>query len=127
MLFRSSFPSHKLNYLSSELGFGSKLPHEGFEMWKGCMRDEKKWWEIMRKYNRQDVILLDYGRCVAGGMDNRVLGVVTQQLGIERGGKPVSVSLKPTYDAVGLIRTELYVALPSIYFGRTGYRVTIGD
>ena len=54
----SSFPSHKLDYLSKQLGFGSKLKHEGFEMWKGCMRGEKKWWEKMRRYNRKDIILL---------------------------------------------------------------------
>ena len=83
-----------------------------------------------------DVIHLDYGRCPAEGMGNRVLGVVTQRLGIERGGKhvlefdfgaPTSASLKPAYDADGFIRAELNVALPAIYFGRTGYRVMIGE
>jgi DNA polymerase elongation subunit (family B) len=54
----ATFPSHKLDYLSRQFGVGSKLKHEGFEMWKGCMRGEKKWWEKMRKYNRHDIILL---------------------------------------------------------------------
>jgi DNA polymerase elongation subunit (family B) len=54
----ASFPSHKLDYLSKQLALGSKLKHEGFEMWKGCMRGETKWWEKMRRYNRHDVILL---------------------------------------------------------------------
>jgi hypothetical protein len=83
-----------------------------------------------------DVIHLDRGRCLAGGMGSRVLGAVTQRLAIERDGKrvlefgfgaPVSASLKPMYDPGGFIRTELNIALPSIYFGRTGYRVTIGE
>jgi hypothetical protein len=82
-----------------------------------------------------DVIHLDYGRCPAGGMSNRVLGVVTQTLGIERAGKrlmtldfgvPVSARLKPTYDADGYVRAELTFALPDAYFGRTGYWLRIG-
>ena len=54
----ASFPSHKLDYLSKQMGLGGKLKHEGFEMWKGCMRGEKRWWEKMRRYNRHDIILL---------------------------------------------------------------------
>lgn len=81
-----------------------------------------------------DVLHLDYGCCVAGGMGNRVLGVVTRTLGIERAGRrlltldvgaPVSASFKPTYDADGYVRAELVFPLPALYFGRTGYRVRI--
>ena len=54
----ASFPSHKLNYLAKELFEEKKLPHEGFEMWKGCMRGEKKWWDVMKRYNRKDIVLL---------------------------------------------------------------------
>jgi hypothetical protein len=81
-----------------------------------------------------DVLHMDYGRCVAGGMGDRVLGVVTRTLGIERAGRrlltldvgaPVSASLKPTYDADGYIRAELVFSPPALYFGRSGYRVRI--
>ena len=54
----AAFPSNKLDSLSADLDLGRKLPHEGFAMWKGCMKGEKKWWEKMRKYNRHDVVLL---------------------------------------------------------------------
>ena len=83
-----------------------------------------------------DVVHLDYGRCPAGGMSSRVLGVVTQTLGIERGGKrlltfdfgaPVHASLKPAYDADGYVRVTLAFPPPAIFFGKTGYRVRIGE
>ena len=84
-----------------------------------------------------DVICLDYGRCPACGMGSRVLGVVTQRLGIERKGRrlltfdfgaPVSASLKPTYDPDGYIRTELTFPLPAVWFLRqTGYRVRVAE
>jgi hypothetical protein len=84
--------------------------------------------------HENDVVHLDYGRCVAGGMGSRVLGIVTQTVGIERANKrlltfdfgvPVSASLKPSYDVGGYIRTELLFTPAAIFFGRTGYRIQI--
>jgi hypothetical protein len=53
------FPSNKLDYVAQELGLGSKVKHEGHEMWIKCMARDKDAWRAMEKYNRQDVALLE--------------------------------------------------------------------
>ena len=53
------FPSNKLDYVSQKLGVGAKVKHSGFELWIGCMGDDKKSWVEMKKYQIQDVELLD--------------------------------------------------------------------
>lgn len=53
------FTSNKLDDLGQELGLGRKLKHTGFDMWKGCMSNDAKSWELMRKYNLQDIVLLE--------------------------------------------------------------------
>lgn len=54
-----NFNGNGLQDLCSFLGIGSKLPHQGFGMWVGCMEDDAKAWENMIKYNKHDVVLLD--------------------------------------------------------------------
>lgn len=54
-----NFTSNKLDDLGNHLGYGRKLVHTGFELWKGCMRGEPKAWAHMVKYNKRDVILLE--------------------------------------------------------------------
>lgn len=58
------FESNKLDYVSQALGIGQKMKHKGFELWVKCMRGDKTAWAMMRKYNMQDVLLLEklYGR-----------------------------------------------------------------
>lgn len=53
------FPSNKLDYVAQKLGVGSKVKHSGFELWIGCMNDDKKAWVEMKRYQIQDVQLLD--------------------------------------------------------------------
>ncbi len=53
------FNSNKLDDLGNYLGLGRKLQTGGFELWKGCMRNDKKSWAKMMEYNCQDVILLE--------------------------------------------------------------------
>jgi len=53
------FDSNKLDALAQSLGLGAKLPHTGFNTWKGCMTGDMKAWAIMRKYNAHDVVLLE--------------------------------------------------------------------
>ena len=53
------FPSNKLDELAKDLGIGRKLAHTGFKLWKDCIDRNKKAWLIMRRYNRQDVLLLE--------------------------------------------------------------------
>ncbi len=53
------FDSNKLDELGRYFGLGRKLPHTGFHLWKGCMTGDKKSWELMIKYNKQDIVLLE--------------------------------------------------------------------
>ena len=53
------FLSNKLDDLGNELGLGRKVKHSGFEMWKGCMSGNLFSWQEMKKYNKQDVDLLE--------------------------------------------------------------------
>jgi len=53
------FPSNKLQHVSSELGIGSKTKHEGFSLWTKCEAGDPKAWELMERYNKQDVRLLE--------------------------------------------------------------------
>jgi DNA polymerase elongation subunit (family B) len=53
------FISNKLDDLGQFLGVGAKVKHPGFDMWLGCDSGDEKSWNLMKKYNRQDVILLE--------------------------------------------------------------------
>lgn len=53
------FPSNKLDYVAQKLGLGSKVKHEGFELWIKCMDGDEAAWKKMQKYNKQDVVLLE--------------------------------------------------------------------
>lgn len=53
------FPSNKLQYVSTALGLEGKLQHAGHELWVKCMADDPKAWNIMRRYNKQDVVLTE--------------------------------------------------------------------
>jgi uncharacterized protein len=52
------FPSNKLQYVSTALGFKGKVSHEGHELWQKCMDGDDDAWALMEEYNRQDVQLL---------------------------------------------------------------------
>lgn len=56
---RFRFASNKLDYVSQALGLGGKVQHKGMSLWEGCMRDNEPDWKIMKKYNKQDVVLLE--------------------------------------------------------------------
>lgn len=53
------FPSNKLDYVVQQLGLGSKTKHMGMEMWRDCMDGCDKAWKVMKRYNIQDVRLLE--------------------------------------------------------------------
>lgn len=53
------FASNKLDDLGKTLGVGRKLPHTGKHLWFGCMDGDMKSWALMKKYNKQDVVLLE--------------------------------------------------------------------
>jgi uncharacterized protein YprB with RNaseH-like and TPR domain len=53
------FPSNKLDYVAQTLGVGAKVKHSGFDLWIGCMEGDAKSWAEMKKYQIQDVNLLE--------------------------------------------------------------------
>lgn len=56
------FTSNRLEWLSEKLGTEKKESHNefpGFELWKECLANNPKAWEVMRKYNIRDVTTLE--------------------------------------------------------------------
>lgn len=53
------FESNKLQFVSEQLELGTKVRHEGWELWKACMEDDDIAWRKMEKYNKQDVRLTE--------------------------------------------------------------------
>jgi DNA polymerase elongation subunit (family B) len=54
-----AFNSNKLDDLGERLEVGRKIKTPGFELWLGCENGDRKAWDLMKKYNKQDVILLE--------------------------------------------------------------------
>ena len=54
----ANFASNRLNDLGIQLGLGEKEGHSGMAMWFGCMAGEAWAWEMNKKYNVRDVLLL---------------------------------------------------------------------
>lgn len=52
-------PSHKLDALGKDMKLGRKIEHEGWSLWKKCYLGDPKAWEKMKRYNAQDVELLE--------------------------------------------------------------------
>lgn len=53
------FPSNKLDYVAGRLLDEHKVQHSGFDLWVRCMANEASAWKEMRRYNVQDVQLLE--------------------------------------------------------------------
>jgi hypothetical protein len=56
------FPSNKLSELSQYLKIGQKPEHSGIQLWFDCLHSTSRYsdaWIMMRRYNRQDVVLLE--------------------------------------------------------------------
>lgn len=54
------FPSGKLEYITRAMGLEGKVKHSGHDLWVQCMSNpESKAWEVMRRYNIRDVVLLE--------------------------------------------------------------------
>lgn len=53
------FVSNKLDYVSQALGLGAKTSHTGFQLWVDCMAGDEKAWALMKKYNKQDVVITE--------------------------------------------------------------------
>lgn len=53
------FDSNRLDDLGRYLGVGRKIPNTGKKLWLSCMEGDPKAWATMRRYNAQDVALLE--------------------------------------------------------------------
>jgi len=51
--------SNKLDDIGKNLNVGKKLSTGGFKLWLGCMDGNETCWKKMKKYNKQDVVLLE--------------------------------------------------------------------
>lgn len=52
------FNSNSLNNLGTYLRLGNKIENSGIKLWRACMEGDMKAWATMKKYNKQDVVLL---------------------------------------------------------------------
>ena len=53
------FTSNRLDALGEFLGVGRKEQTGGLDLWLDCMAGDDKAWRQMKKYNKQDVVLLE--------------------------------------------------------------------
>jgi hypothetical protein len=53
------FTSSKLDYICQALELGGKTKHQGHELWLSCMEDNAKGWAVMRRYNMNDVRIME--------------------------------------------------------------------
>lgn len=53
------FDSNRLDSLGEFLGVGRKEKTGGIDLWLDCLDGDEKAWKLMKKYNKQDVILLE--------------------------------------------------------------------
>lgn len=54
-----NWSSNKLAFVSEQLGLAGKIKHEGHELWIKCLAGDPKAWAQMKRYNVQDVRLLE--------------------------------------------------------------------
>lgn len=50
--------SNRLDAVAKYLNIGAKLPHTGINLWELCMAGDRKAWNMMKRYNKHDVVLL---------------------------------------------------------------------
>jgi len=53
------YPSNKLQYVAKVLLGETKLDNPGMPLWVGCMNGDKTSWNLMKRYNKQDVTLTE--------------------------------------------------------------------
>ena len=54
-----SFEANSLDYLCQYLGLGKKMYTGGYELWQRCMANDPEAWKLMKKYNENDVVMLE--------------------------------------------------------------------
>lgn len=56
---QAAFDSNKLDELARQLELPRKVDNGGFWLWEACMAGDRKAWDKMKKYNAQDVVVLE--------------------------------------------------------------------
>lgn len=51
--------SNRLNSVLGEFGFGSKVEHQGFKLWRRCMAGDSVAWQQMQRYCIGDVVKME--------------------------------------------------------------------
>lgn len=84
------FASNKLDDMGDYLGLGRKIQTGGFDLWKRCMAGEKRAWKTMKRYNAQDVTLLEkvYLRLRPFIKDHPTIGMFTGKMTCPKCGSP---------------------------------------
>ena len=54
-----NFASNKLDWVAQQLGVGSKVKHEGFDLWTACEAGDPDAWKRMEEYNRGDIAVTE--------------------------------------------------------------------
>lgn len=77
------FNSNSLDDLGNHLGVGRKIKHEGFGLWLKCMSGDAKAFCRLKKYNVQDVVLLEkvYKRLKPWILDHPSLSSIAHRTG----------------------------------------------
>jgi DNA polymerase elongation subunit (family B) len=99
------FDSNRLDSLGAYLKVGRKLPHTGAHLWLRCMGGDLKAWRIMRRYNAQDVELLErvYTKLRGWAKNHPNLNLIT-----ERGACPTCQSYNVRPNGWKMLRTKKY-------------------
>lgn len=53
------FASNKLDHILSAVGLEGKVKHQGAILWRRCLEGDPKAWNLMRRYNKRDVVGLE--------------------------------------------------------------------
>jgi DNA polymerase elongation subunit (family B) len=56
---RFRFSSNKLDHVAEQLLGERKVKHAGHDLWTRCLAGDPKAWAEMRRYNKQDTVLVD--------------------------------------------------------------------
>ena len=73
-----AFHSNKLDALGELLGVGRKAQTGGYDLWERCIAGDLKAWRMMKRYNRQDVVLLEavYDRLLGWATTHPHIGIL---------------------------------------------------
>lgn len=101
------FASSKLDHVAQQLGLGSKVKHDGFDLWLRCLAGDDKAWAKMKAYNVGDVRLTEalYDRLLPWIDNHPNRAVFSDEV---KGGCPRCGSLKYAFRKNRTTQTRSY-------------------